>query len=274
MSMGFLTAPKAFRALGLAAKGRIFTVRFLALVAGSVALAIFAVAAVAHVLGDNSNAAGGTEASIVPTADNLCPDGEAIAQNLPRDCSTINKSLASPEAAGGVDATGPTIKERLGPEAAGGVDATRPTIKGSLGSLEAAGGVEATRPEEDVRWLAPAGDLQTNSPDRSLRGEFTVIDVEVVSSNPDGSGGCGGRGEHSDIKSTTDVVVRNGAGKVIGEANLGPGFASAVSCTFSWEVDNLPEEQSYVVVVGRHVSPTFFAEELEASGWRLFSTLG
>lgn len=121
------------------------------------------------------------------------------------------------------------------------------------------------------RWLTTGEALETAAEGRSIRGTFTLIDADVTQF---GSGGCSGTGGYSDISSTTQVVVKNGRGDILGVTELGLGSIDTVSCTYHWVVDELPKEGFYVVEVGRRGSLTFSAEELESRDWRVFSSLG
>lgn len=105
---------------------------------------------------------------------------------------------------------------------------------------------------------------------RALTGEFTLLADEFGGS----SSSCSGTGGYGDISQGTDVVVRDEGSEIIGTSSLGPGDRSGGSCTFSFEVEELPPADFYSIEVGDRGELTYSREDLDEMEWSVFLSLG
>jgi hypothetical protein len=104
---------------------------------------------------------------------------------------------------------------------------------------------------------------------QTLTGEFTLFADEF------GGPPCSGTGGYGDIRQGVDVVVRNEAGEIIGTSSLGPGERRrSDSCTFTFEVANLPVAAFYSIEVADRGDLTYSREDLDAMEWHVAMTLG
>jgi hypothetical protein len=127
-----------------------------------------------------------------------------------------------------------------------------------------------TKTADGLRWLTSSAALSEEAKGRSVTGTFVLTDGDSLNFG----GNCAGTGGYSDISSDTQVVIKDGAGKVLGVSSLGTGTASGKDCTFNWIIDELPKADFYIVEAGRRGSLTFSRSELEARGWHVASSLG
>ena len=93
------------------------------------------------------------------------------------------------------------------------------------------------------------------------------IDSETsiaVGQDPDGTPACKGAKGYEDIIGGDLVVVRNGDGKPVAETRLSQGVPSedGASCTFTWDIQGLPEFKSYTVQVEERDPVPYTLDEL------------
>ena len=97
----------------------------------------------------------------------------------------------------------------------------------------------------------------------SATGSFTLVDgVWDVGESCPGSGG------YSDIRTGTQVTVRNQDGTILATSRLGGGTATTlVRCEFLFEVASLPEAAFYSFEVSHRGEITYSFEDMKASSW-------
>lgn len=98
---------------------------------------------------------------------------------------------------------------------------------------------------------------------------LTSTDVDWTASTCNGSGG------YSDIREGANIVAKDGAGKVLGTANLkgDPAGSSAAKCSYTWTM-NVPDADFYVFTLGRRGDITYSKDELAGAGWTVGLTIG
>ncbi len=94
---------------------------------------------------------------------------------------------------------------------------------------------------------------------------------------------CNGYTVYRDIREGAPVVVKGGAGDIIGYGQLGPGVVVSADtetttndthCLFSFAVDGLPRSDRYVIQVGIRTKETFTFGSLESAAWQVHMGLG
>jgi hypothetical protein len=119
--------------------------------------------------------------------------------------------------------------------------------------------------------------LGKSSPKHTLTGKIRLTDSAI---NHASAQSCSGSGGYSDMSAGTAVVVKDGAGKVIGTSQLDAGSVptaeqySTVKCDFTFQVAGLSKAAFYSVEVSHRGAQTFSAADLEAQGWAVSLTLG
>jgi hypothetical protein len=111
---------------------------------------------------------------------------------------------------------------------------------------------------------------------QTLIGSITVTDTNFYygSSVVVSGGSCYTKGGYSDVNSGTDVVVRNGDGKVLAITQLLPGTpVGSYSCKFSYVLE-LSNSDFYAVHIGKRDDVNYTKLELEERNWILNLTLG
>jgi hypothetical protein len=106
-----------------------------------------------------------------------------------------------------------------------------------------------------------------------VKGTFELHDYSIYSSgiSSDGSS-CEGSGGYSDIGPGTEVVVKDGSGKMLAHTELGSGTGGAYSCSFSFTLDVVEGADDYIVQVSHRGELHKSFTELENDGVAL--TLG
>jgi len=98
---------------------------------------------------------------------------------------------------------------------------------------------------------------------------------------------CSGSGGYSDLAGGTQVVVKDGSGSIIatGHLNEGTGANPYVykgtpdpeivdSCSFSFDVEGVPDSDFYSIEVGHRGAMTYSRAEMESMSWTLELSLG
>ncbi len=88
---------------------------------------------------------------------------------------------------------------------------------------------------------------------------------------------CYASGGYGDIKGGAEVIVKDGAGKVIGKGSLWEGRREGQitdACAFPFQVTFIPDADFYEIEVGRRGSLIFSHRELESIGWLVGFELG
>lgn len=94
---------------------------------------------------------------------------------------------------------------------------------------------------------------------------------------------CNGYTVYRDIREGTPVVVKDGAGDIIGYGQLGTGVVvdadtdattNETHCLFSFAIDGLPRSDRYVIQVGIRTKETFTLGSLESAAWQVHMGLG
>jgi len=79
--------------------------------------------------------------------------------------------------------------------------------------------------------------------------------------------------DYSDISDTTQAIVRDGAGRVIGQTPLGPGVVQHGVCTYHFAFRDVPEVSSYMFQLNTRAGPSRSLAGLEASNWTVSLSL-
>jgi len=99
--------------------------------------------------------------------------------------------------------------------------------------------------------LAPAGTF-------TLRGSVALTAAGATSYGIDR---CEGIGGYADLHPGATVTIFDSKGRVVGLAPLGTGISSAMSCTFPFEVPEVPADSlNYTVEIGNRGKTTFLPE--------------
>jgi hypothetical protein len=110
----------------------------------------------------------------------------------------------------------------------------------------------------------------------SIGGMMTLTTAGLVTSGTQ----CSGKDGFDDMRSGTQVLVKESSGKVIAQGALrggshpaGAKYASVI-CEFPFTVDNVPDSDFYLISVGKRGEISHTRHEMEASGWTAGFTLG
>ena len=120
-----------------------------------------------------------------------------------------------------------------------------------------------------ITWLNSA-DL---APRQSVSGTYLLIGSSPNSISVSGSG-CSGSGGYSDIQTGTNVMLRDGDGKILATSSLGGGSKGTGTCSFSFRFADVPEVSFYTVEVGRRGQLSYSLADLRSKDWTLLLTLG
>jgi len=95
-------------------------------------------------------------------------------------------------------------------------------------------------------------------------------DSITVGQDPDGKPACKGAGGYEDIIGGDLVTVRNGDDKPVAETHLSQGVpgADGKSCTFTWDIQGLPEFKSYTVQVEEREPVPYTLDELKKTDFK------
>lgn len=126
-------------------------------------------------------------------------------------------------------------------------------------------------------WLyaRPKGAPVPFAATHTITGTMTLTD----SDNTNLGGTCAGSGGYSDMRSGTQVVVKDSSSRIIAQSSLQTGkpaegkFAK-VECVFPFTINDVPESDFYLVSVGHRGEISHSHKELEQSGWEVGFTLG
>jgi hypothetical protein len=107
-------------------------------------------------------------------------------------------------------------------------------------------------------------------PKHDMEGTFTLTDTSSFFGNV-----CSGSGGYADIRAGTNVVLRDGDGKVLATGSLGAGKGNAGSqCEFPYTLKSVPEVPFYTIEVGNRGDLSYSLEEMIGMGWSIDLTLG
>jgi hypothetical protein len=108
------------------------------------------------------------------------------------------------------------------------------------------------------------------SPKHDLSGTFSLTD----SSKNFSAAFCVGSGGYSDIRSGTNVVLKDGDGKLLATGSLGDSTGIGDTCTFIYSLKDVPERPFYTIEVGSRGDLSYSLEEMRNMGWSIALTLG
>jgi hypothetical protein len=95
-------------------------------------------------------------------------------------------------------------------------------------------------------------------------GTFTLngsIALTAAGATARGIDRCQGTGGYVDLHPGATVTVYDSKGRVVGLAPLGTGISSAMSCTFPFEVPDVPaDSRNYTVEIGNRGKTTFLPD--------------
>jgi hypothetical protein len=108
------------------------------------------------------------------------------------------------------------------------------------------------------------------SPKHDVSGTFALTDTgENFSSTF-----CAGTGGYADIRSGTNVVLKDGDGKLLATGSLGNPTGSGSQCTFTYTLKNVPDSPFYTIEVGSRGDLSYSLEEMRGKAWSIDLTLG
>jgi hypothetical protein len=105
----------------------------------------------------------------------------------------------------------------------------------------------------------------------SVAGEFVLTDSDTAGA------GCIGQGGYTDITPGVSVILTNQDNKILGSSTLGTGVvdSSAGTCTYSFTIPDVPEDQSqYAIEVSHRGKVVNSKSELSANGWKFGLSMG
>lgn len=104
----------------------------------------------------------------------------------------------------------------------------------------------------------------------SIEGVFTLITDEGLTKGAE----CEGPPPYDDLRGGAPVIVRNEAGEEIGRGTLAAGRASegtfgatTPNCEFPFQIDDLPDAESYTIAINHVDDQTLTGAELEDQSW-------
>lgn len=115
----------------------------------------------------------------------------------------------------------------------------------------------------------------------TLTGSLAVVDPTTVDDGFTQGGPCYTGGGYSDIRTSTEVVVYDGADRVIATGALESGIAAAplfgdsvIECDFNFTVNHVPDASYYKVEVSHRGGLTYSRSDLSSKGWHVDISLG
>jgi hypothetical protein len=106
-------------------------------------------------------------------------------------------------------------------------------------------------------------------PKHTVTGSFVLTDTTETF-----SGSCSGRGGYSDVRAGTNVVLKDGDGKLLATGSLGTGTGIGSTCSFSYSLPGVPEVPFYTIEVGSRGDLSYSLAEMRSMDWRVDLTLG
>lgn len=106
-------------------------------------------------------------------------------------------------------------------------------------------------------------------PKHEISGTFTLTDTGNLFVNS-----CSGSGGYSDIRLGTNVVLKDGDGKLLSTGSLGPGVGTGSQCLFEYSLLGVPEVPFYTIEVGKRGSLSYSLADMKSAGWTIGLTLG
>jgi hypothetical protein len=112
----------------------------------------------------------------------------------------------------------------------------------------------------------------------TVAGLVDLLDITAATRMPLGEPvragmSCSGNGSHSDLTTGAQVLVLDEAGATIGKGQLEAGSfqpARGAGCTWPYAVHGVPTTKAfYRLTVASRGGPTFSAEELSSTGWKM-----
>jgi hypothetical protein len=108
------------------------------------------------------------------------------------------------------------------------------------------------------------------SPKHEISGTFALTDTGEAFS----SSSCAGSGGYSDIRSGTNVVLKDGDGKLLATGSLANPTGSGSKCMFTYTLKNVPDSPFYTIEVGSRGDLSYSLEEMRGMAWSIDLTLG
>lgn len=106
-------------------------------------------------------------------------------------------------------------------------------------------------------------------PKHDIGGSFTLTATGETFHSP-----CSGTGGYSDIRSGTNVVLKDGDGKLLSTGSLGSGAGSGNDCVFEYSLNDVPEVPFYTIEVGKRGDLSYSLADMKSMGWSVDLTLG
>lgn len=103
----------------------------------------------------------------------------------------------------------------------------------------------------------------------TVKGTFTLIDTSPSTYFPaitSSGSSCWGSGGYSDVGAGTRVVLKNGKGEELTNATLGIGTGSKYRCVYTFSLEVMEGESTYVLSIGRRGEQSYSFSDLKNSG--------
>ena len=114
----------------------------------------------------------------------------------------------------------------------------------------------------------------TNIGINKIYGYLKLVDSKIAGTDNN----CYGTGGFEDIEESMPVTIKDGQGKILalGKTSYGKrpkGQYSEVTCTFYFQVNNVPKSDFYSIEVGRRGQLNYSYEELKSKNWKVSFSL-
>lgn len=112
-------------------------------------------------------------------------------------------------------------------------------------------------------------DLRYGPPTTRVTGTLELTDIDTTLA------GCIGQGGYSDISAGATVVITDQTERIVGSGSLDEGVASDASCTYSFSIPDVrQDEQQYAVEISHRGKVVQSAAEMQLRGWSFSVSLG
>lgn len=106
----------------------------------------------------------------------------------------------------------------------------------------------------------------------TIGGTLALIDPNAYSA---ASGDCTGLGGFGDIQSGVSVVMRDGAGAIIGSAPPSKGITiDSSTCDVTFRLERVPDAAFYVITIGGRDGPTYSRADMNTMNWDVALVIG
>ncbi len=119
-----------------------------------------------------------------------------------------------------------------------------------------------------------------NPPEHTVMGTLTLVFIAFGSPSDlpwkdvQQGGQCAPHGTWaSDVQEGRDVLIKDGAGNIIGKTQLETGVRKGVSCQFGYVLDGVPDAQFYVIEIGSHKSQVYSLDDMKKADWKVAQVL-